>query len=67
MEINAQIGEAAGRIWNLLNEEGPQTFPQIKKKFKGSGELLGFALGWLAREDKVDITEEKKTVKVALK
>jgi hypothetical protein len=67
MEINAQVGETAGRIWHLLNDEGPQTFPQIKKKLDGSGELLSFALGWLAREDKVDIKQENKTVRVALK
>jgi hypothetical protein len=67
MEINAQVGETAGKIWQLLNDEGPQTLPQLKKKLTGSGEVLSFALGWLAREDKVDITQEKKTVKVALK
>ena len=67
MGINGQVGEAAGKVWRLLNEEGPQTFPQLKKKLNGSGEMLGFALGWLAREDKVDITQEKKSVRVALK
>jgi hypothetical protein len=67
MELNAQVGETAGKIWNLLNDEGPQTFPQLKKKLDGSGELLSFALGWLAREDKVGLTQEKKIVKVALK
>jgi hypothetical protein len=67
MEINAQVGEIAGRIWHLLSDEGPQTFPQLKKKLGGSTELLSFALGWLAREDKVDIREEKKTLKVVLK
>ena len=67
MEINVQVGENAGKIWHLLNDEGPQTFAQLKKKLNGSGELLSFALGWLAREDKVDITQEKKVVKVALK
>jgi len=67
MEIIGQVGDTAGKIWNLLNDEGPHTFAQLKKKLNGSGELLSFALGWLAREDKVDITQEKKTVKVALK
>jgi len=67
MEINAQVGETAGKVWHLLNDEGPHTFAQLKKKLDGSGELLSFALGWLAREDKVDLTQEKKLVKVALK
>jgi hypothetical protein len=51
----------------MLNEHGPQTVAQLKKRLNGSGELLGFALGWLAREDKVDISQEKKSFKVALK
>ena len=67
MEINAQVGETAGKIWHLLNDGGPQTFSQLKKKLSGSGELLTFALGWLAREGKVDITQEKTTIKVILK
>lgn len=67
MGINGQVGETAGKIWHLLNEEGPQTFPQLKKKLNGTGEILGFALGWLAREDKVDITQDKRILTVALK
>ena len=51
----------------MLNDHGPQTVAQLKKRLNGSGELLGFALGWLAREDKVDISQEKKSFKVALK
>ena len=67
MEINGQVGETAGKIWHVLNDEGPQTIPQLKKKLNGSGELLSFALGWLAREDKVDISQEKKNITVALR
>jgi hypothetical protein len=67
MEINAQVGETAGKIWHLLSDEGPQTFTQLKKRLNASGELASFAVGWLAREDKVDITQEKKTLKLALK
>ena len=67
MELNGQVGETAGKIWHVLNDEGPHTIPQLKKKLNGSGELLSFALGWLAREDKIDITQEKKAFKVTLR
>jgi hypothetical protein len=67
MEIKGQVGETAGRIWEMLNESGPQTLAQIKKGPDGRGELVGFALGWLAREDKVDISQDKKTFKVTLR
>ena len=67
MGVNGQVGETAGKIWHLLNDEGPRTIPQLKKKLNGSGELLSFALGWLAREEKIEITQEKKAFKVALR
>jgi hypothetical protein len=67
VDINGRVGENAGKIWRLLNDEGPQTVAQLKKKLGGPSELLGFALGWLAREDKVDIKQDKKSFTVALK
>ena len=67
MEMNEQVGTTAGKIWHELNDVGPQTLAQLKKKLNGSGELVGFALGWLAREDKIEISQEKKSIKVALK
>ena len=67
MQMNEHVGITAGKVWHLLNDSGPQTLAQLKKKLNGSGELVGFALGWLAREDKIDISQEKKNFKVALK
>ena len=67
MEIREQVGETAGRIWHLLNDQGPQTLAQLKKSLNGSREVITFALGWLAREDKVDISQDKKNFRVALK
>jgi len=67
VEMKEQLGDTAGKIWHALNDHGPQTLAQLKKRLNGSGELVGFALGWLAREDKIDISQEKKNFKVALK
>jgi len=65
--MKEQVGETAGKVWHMLNDSGPQTLAQLKKKLNGSGELVGFALGWLAREDKIHISLDKKSFKVALK
>jgi hypothetical protein len=62
-----QVGVIAGEVWHILHDFGPQTLAQIKKRLNGAGELVGFALGWLAREDKIDISSEKKILKFALK
>ena len=67
MEMNEHVGVTAGKVWHMLNDLGPQTLAQLKKRLNGSGELVGFALGWLAREDKIDISQDKKSIKVALK
>lgn len=66
MTIEPEIGEKAGEIWQILNNDGPQTLSQLKKKVGNSNDLVNFALGWLAREDKVRITPEKKGYKVEL-
>lgn len=67
MDIKLQVGETAGKVWHLLNDQGAQTLSQIKKKLDGNSELLNFAIGWLAREDKVEINSEKKSLRVQLK
>jgi len=67
MDVNSQVGETAGKLWQALSSAGPQTLAQLKKKVDGSGELLSFGLGWLAREDKVEIVQEKKSFRVRLK
>ncbi len=67
MDFITQVGETAGKVWNLLNDQGPQTLAQLKKKLNGNGEVLGFAIGWLAREDKLEFATEKKTVRIQLK
>jgi hypothetical protein len=67
MAIKAQVGELAGEVWQLLANEGPLTLAQLKKKLDAQGELLSYALGWLAREDKIEFVPEKKTWRVQLK
>ncbi len=67
MDINSEVGETAGKVWHLLNDQGPLTLPQIRKKLNGSADLLNLAIGWLAREDKVEIQSEKKSLRIQLK
>ncbi len=67
MEINTKVGEAAGQVWRALENDGPQTVAQLRTKVNGASEILNFALGWLAREEKIEITQDKKSFKVTLK
>jgi hypothetical protein len=67
MELKDQVGLTAGKVWEQLSDGGPQTLTQLKKKLNGQSELLNFAVGWLAREDKVAITADKKNFRVELR
>ncbi|MBN1997687.1 winged helix-turn-helix domain-containing protein [candidate division KSB1 bacterium] len=62
-----EIGEQAGAIWHILNANGEMTLAQIKKETEVSDFLITTALGWLAREGKINITKSGKSVKVSLK
>lgn len=63
-----KTGVNAGNVWNALNENGAMAGKDLKKaaKLKNDKELY-LALGWLLREDKVEIAEEAKEIKVTLK
>ena len=67
MAIKPQVGEMARQVWQLLSNDGPHTLAQLQKKLKPEGDVLSFALGWLAREDKIDFVPEKKTFRVQVK
>ncbi len=67
MELKEQVGFTAGEVWHQLSAGGPQTLAQLKKKLNSKGDVVNFALGWLAREDKVEIFVEKKNFRVQLK
>jgi hypothetical protein len=64
---NEQIGHVAGELWRLLDKEGAQNLAAIKKATGASNELVLAAIGWLAREDKLDFTASGRSVKVSLR
>lgn len=56
-----QMGNNAGILWNMLNAQGVKTeVAKLKKESSLSETDFWAAIGWLAREDKLDITTEKK-------
>ncbi len=63
----SQIGEAAGLVWNALNANGPMTAKKLEKETGQAHDLVMQAIGWLAREDKLDIEGDGKNVQLALK
>jgi len=61
------IGENAGKIWRLLESEGQVEIPKIAKLSQIKIQDAYSALGWLAREDKIQISGKNKQIKFAIK
>jgi len=60
------IGETAGLIWRYLEENGETSVPQLTKNIKADDFVIAAALGWLAREAKVDIYAKGRSKAVRL-
>lgn len=61
------IGEAAGKVWTFLNENGPSSPSKIEKETGVSKNDLQRAIGWLAKEDKLLIETNGRAETISLK
>jgi len=63
--IKFEVGEIAGRIWHYLKKNGPTPLVTLKEKVlegvKTEGANIKFftGLGWLMKENKLNISEVK--------
>ena len=67
--MNDEIGVAAGRIYRFLdkNRGDALTMSKIKAGTKIKGALFDQAIGWLAREDKINLERRGRSIFLALK
>jgi hypothetical protein len=65
--MSETIGNLAGEIWHALEANGEMTLAKLKKELKAEAPLFDWAIGWLAREDKIVLTREKRSYRVCLK
>ena len=66
--LKEKAGEIAGKIWNALNENAEGlTQKQIKKAAKIVDKDFFLGMGWLLREDKVEVSEVAEELFVKLK
>ena len=72
-EVNQMIetiGNAAGEIWRFLDKQtAPVTLSTLRKNLSLSSTLLMMGLGWLAREDKlnIEISNDSYSYRISLK
>jgi len=61
------IGEMAGKVWDQLNSNGAMSIAKLKTSLKADALILNASIGWLAREDKVELTKVRNSMTVTLK
>jgi hypothetical protein len=62
-----QIGDTAGEVWHALNDNGPLSLAKLFERVGGNRDVVMQAVGWLAREGKIDIVETKRGRIVSLR
>lgn len=65
-EIEA-IGETAGLVWNFLQSNGESSLSSLEKRLEAPKTMVSMAVGWLAREGKVEIRAERRSVRISLR
>ena len=65
--LTAEIGETAGVIWHALEKGGSMTLARLAKEVSAPRDVVMQAVGWLAREGKVEIGEVKRKRTITLR
>ena len=61
------IGNAAGKIWEYLDKNGATSVSKVTKETELNKNEAQRAIGWLAKEDKLNIEMEGRTELLSLK
>ena len=64
--MKGKVIETAGKAWRFLGQNGQTNVSRLVKSLKEKDEVVFQALGWLAREDKIDYTVKNRRTFVSL-
>lgn len=62
-----KIGETAGKVWQTLHEHDSLDIARLVKLVGEKEALIQRAIGWLAREDKIDFHVKGPKTTIVLK
>ena len=57
--MKVKIGEMAGVVWKILGEKEAIDVSRLPQILKEKGEVVYQALGWLAKEGKIDFHKKE--------
>src|SRR5271154_6717518 len=66
ISMKEKVIEVAGKAWRFLGQNGQTNVSQLAKSLKEKDEVVLQALGWLAREDKIDYAVKNRRTFVSL-
>ena len=61
-----QIGEVAGQVWHELAQVEKTSVSKLVKSMDAPRDIVMQAIGWLAREGKIEIQETSRGRSIAL-
>jgi Winged helix-turn-helix domain (DUF2582) len=61
-----EIGSTAGTVWGFLVRSGPASLSAVEKGVDAPRQLVAMAIGWLAREGKVAVDREQRSIRIRL-
>ncbi|MDP2904378.1 MAG: winged helix-turn-helix domain-containing protein [Methylovulum sp.] len=61
------IGDAAGKVWEYLDKNGPSSVTKITTDTGVSKNDMQRAIGWLSKEDKLVVEMKGRTETLSLK
>lgn len=64
--MKEKIGKTAGKIWDILQKEDEIAISKIPKMMDEKAAVVQQALGWLAREDKIEYRQEANRTLISL-
>lgn len=62
-----RIGELAGNVWNFLEKEGEASVSAVCRAVDAPQTKVNMAIGWLAREDKLEFVSKGRGTAVQLR
>lgn len=62
-----RIGEIAGDVWDYLDNQGSSSFSAIADAVDAPRSKVSMAIGWLAREDKLEFEDQGRGNSIGLK
>lgn len=61
-----RVGQLAGQVWHCLSNNGKLSLTQLTKEIDAPRDQVMQAVGWLAREGKLQIDENGRSRSVSL-